>query len=262
MPLTPEGWLITPDELESWSVERTPELLVLNKPPRVVCHPSTRGPWSSLIGACREYLGSERLHMPFRLDRETSGVLVFGLTRDAGRRLQHAVLKRSVRKTYLAILEGELRDAVTVSGAIGCDPDSEFFSRQAVVSVGQPAVTEFVPLEVRGGHTLATVHPHTGRRHQIRVHAAHLGHPIVADKLYGPDPRLMLDLMANGFREEDVSALPMSRHALHACEVVFSTAAGEERFAAPLAADMERFWEGLASDGSERRRLIGATAVG
>jgi hypothetical protein len=67
----------------------------------------------------------------------------------------------------------------------------------------------------------------------------------VGDKLYGPDPGLMLDLMRNGFREEDVSALPLSRHALHAEEVVFTTNAGEERFAAPLQEDMLRFWDAL-----------------
>lgn len=242
MPLTPEGWLITPEELEGWILLRTADLLVLNKPPRVVCHPSTRGSWSSLIGACREYLGVERLHMPFRLDRETSGVLVFATTQETGRRLQHAVMRRAVRKTYLAIVEGEQPEPVTVDGPIGRDPHSEFFSRQAVVAGGQAAVTEFWPLEWKSGYTLVQAFPHTGRRHQIRVHAAHIGHPIVADKLYGPDPRLMLDLMANGFSEEDVSALPMSRHALHASEVVFLTSLGEERFAAPMAADMERFW--------------------
>lgn len=245
MPLTPEGWLITPDELESWIIERTPEILVLNKPPRVVCHPSTRGPWSSLIGACREYLGVERLHMPSRLDRETSGVLLFAIDHATGLRLQHAVMRRRVTKTYIAILEGELTAPITVDGPIGRDLNSEFFSRQAVVPDGQPAVTEFVPIETRGGCTLIRVHPATGRRHQIRVHAAHIGHPIVADKLYGPDPRLMLDLMRNGFREEDLASLPMSRHALHAAEIVFHTSAGEERFAAPLAADMERFWREL-----------------
>ena len=245
MPLTPEGWLITTGELESWIIQRDSEVLVLNKPPRVVCHPSTRGPWSSLIGACREYLGVERLHMPFRLDRETSGALVFALDRVTGQRLQHAVMRRAVRKTYTAILEGELRQSVTVDAPIGRDPHSEFFSRQAVVPDGQPAITEIVPLEVKAGFTVARAHPLTGRRHQIRVHAAHIGHPVVADKLYGPDPRLMLDLMANGFREEDLSALPMSRHALHASEVVFATSRGEERFAAPLAQDMVAFWSNL-----------------
>ena len=246
MPLTPEGWLIERAELESWILERTTDLLVVNKPPRIVCHPSTRGPWSSLVGACREYLGCDRLHMPSRLDRETSGVMVFALNQEAGRRLQRAVLKRRVRKTYLAILEGELRDCVTVDGPIGRDTQAAFFSRQAVTSDGQPAVTEFVPLEIRGAHTLVRAHPLTGRRHQIRVHAAHVGHPIVADKLYGPDPRLMLDLMANGFRAEDLSALPMTRHALHASEIVFATQLGEEAFSAPLAADMQEFWEALS----------------
>ena len=242
MPLTPDGWLITPEELQSWILQRTPELLVLNKPPWVVCHPSTRGPWSSLIGACREYLGVQRLHMPFRLDRETSGVLLFAADHATGRRLQHAVMRRAVRKTYIAILEGRLARSVTVEGAVGRDPGSEFFTRQAVVPEGRPAVTEFVPVDHRAGYTLARATPLTGRRHQIRVHAAHIGHAIVADKLYGPDPALMLDLMRNGFRESDLDRLPMSRHALHAAEVVFTTSKGEERFAAPLAVDMERFW--------------------
>ena len=253
MPLTPEGWLIERDELESWILQRTPDLLVVNKPPRIVCHPSTRGPWSSLVGACREYLGTERLHMPSRLDRETSGVMVFALNQPTGQRLQRAVLKRRVHKTYIAILEGELQDSVTVDGPIGRDTQAEFFSRQAVTPDGQPAVTEFVPLEVRRGHTMVRAHPITGRRHQIRVHAAQLGHPIVADKLYGPDPRLMLDLMANGFREEDLSALPMTRHALHASQIVFVTQLGEEIFSAPLAPDMHAFWESLNSASEANR---------
>jgi 23S rRNA pseudouridine1911/1915/1917 synthase len=245
MPLTPDGWLITPEELKSWILELRSDLVVLNKPPRVVCHPSMRGPWSSLVGACREYLGVERLHMPFRLDRETSGVLIFATDLTTGRRLQRAVLRRDVRKTYMAIVEGSLSSPATVDGPIGRDPNAEFFSRQAVVPGGQTAVTELIPLKSSAGYTLVQAHPLTGRRHQIRVHAAHLGHPIVGDKLYGPDPRMMLDLMKNGFREEDLDGLQMSRHALHASEVVFRTPLGDERFAAPMPDDMVQFWNRL-----------------
>src|SRR5689334_1714089 len=115
------GWLITPDELSSWILLRTDDLLVLNKPPHTVCHPSRYGPWSSLIGACREYLGVERLHMPFRLDRETSGVLVFAQTRETGVRLQHAVMLSQVQKEYIAIVEGNVDCARTVSEPIGPD---------------------------------------------------------------------------------------------------------------------------------------------
>src|SRR4051812_46221733 len=106
MPLTDWGWLSTPEELRSWILAESHELLVLNKPPHVVCHRSRQGPWSCLIGACREYLGAETLHMPYRLDRETSGVFVFARTREAGSRLQTAVQNRTVHKTYHAILCG------------------------------------------------------------------------------------------------------------------------------------------------------------
>ena len=75
MPATDWGWLITLAELRGWILEETGDLIVLNKPPHVVCHRSRYGPWSSVIGACREYLGDDVLHMPFRLGRETSSLL-------------------------------------------------------------------------------------------------------------------------------------------------------------------------------------------
>ena len=241
MPATEWGWLITPEELESWIIQRTPELVVLNKPPHVVCHPSRFGPWSSLIGATRTLLGVDRLHMPSRLDRETSGVLVFATDRETGRRLQNAVLHKRMSKTYLAIVEGEMAAPATVDQPIGRDEGSEFFSRQGVVDGGQPSITEFVPLESAGGCTLVRVYPRSGRRHQIRVHAAWLGHPIVGDKLYGRDPSMMLRLMQNGFLHEEFAAMPMPRQALHAAEVSY----GEHRFEAPLFPDIVQFWQGL-----------------
>jgi 23S rRNA pseudouridine1911/1915/1917 synthase len=249
VPATEWGWLITRDELEGWILHQSSDLLVLNKPAGIVCHPSRHGPWSSLVGACREYLSARTLHMPFRLDRETSGVLLLAASLATGRRLQAAVLRRSFRKTYVAILGGELGASVTVEQPVGRNPDSEFFSRQAVVAGGQPACTVFIPKEVRSGYTLAEVHPHTGRRHQIRVHAAFLGHPILGDKLYGQDPGAMLECIRNGFSSEALAKLPMQRHALHASEVVFATEAGDESFSAPLAPDMLAFWDGLRQRG-------------
>lgn len=239
MPATAWGWEVTRSELEGWVLLQTPELIVLNKPPGVVCHPSRYGPWSSLIGAVREYAGAGRVHMPSRLDRETSGVLVFALDRETGRRLQNAVLRGQTRKKYIAILEGNLPSRVLVDQPIGADTTSQFFSRQGISSSGRQAITEFHPVAEAAGYTLAEVYPLTGRRHQIRVHAAWLGYPIAGDKLYGPDPSLMLRLMEGGFLPEQMAHLPIPRHALHAAVVTY----GEERFEAPLFADMVTFWE-------------------
>lgn len=242
MPATDWGWLITPEELRGWILRETPELLILNKPPHVVCHRSRYGPWSSLVGACREYLGENVLRIPFRLDRETSGVLLLARTKEAGTRLQRAVQFRNFRKTYHAVLNGNLESAVTVNAPLGADAGAEFYSRRAVVEQGgESAETEFVPIARGGGYTLARVHPHSGRRHQIRVHAASLGHPLVGDKLYGPDPSLMLRFMREGMSPELRERLVLDRQALHCTQVEFETDQRCEIFSAPVPEDLAAF---------------------
>jgi 23S rRNA pseudouridine1911/1915/1917 synthase len=242
MPATDWGWLITPTELRGWILEETGDLIVLNKPPHVVCHRSRHGPWSSLIGACREHLGDEVLRMPFRLDRETSGVLILARTKETGVRLQRAVQFKSFRKTYHAVLTGHLESAVTVTAPIGPDVGAEFYSRQTTVEQGGDlAETEFVPLASGGGYTLAKVHPHSGRRHQIRVHAASLCHPLVGDKLYGPDPSLMLQFMREGMSKDLLEHLVLDRQALHCTQVEFETDQGTEIYSAPPPEDLAAF---------------------
>jgi 23S rRNA pseudouridine1911/1915/1917 synthase len=244
MPATDWGWLIAPEELRDWILIESPELLVVNKPPHVVCHPSRHGPWSSLIGACREYLEADILHMPFRLDRETSGVVVFARTRETGSRLQRAVYAKRFCKTYHAILCGTLETPITVTGAIGRDVSAEFFARRAVVPEGgEAAETEFVPLVARGGFTLVRVHPRTGRRHQIRVHAASLGLPLAGDKLYGADQSLMTQFIREGFSRALLDRLPLKRQALHCSKVEFQAERGREDFKAPLPRDLLEFLE-------------------
>ena len=246
MPRTDWGWQITPEELAGWILREDSELLVVNKPGAVVCHPSKYGPWSSLIGACREYLGADVLHMPSRLDRETSGVVVFARRRELGSRLQRAIQHGQVNKTYLAILCGQLDGPLTVDQPIGRAGTSPVFIKQAVREGGQPAVTDFVPLEQRAGYTLARIHPHSGRLHQIRVHAAHIGHAVAADKLYGPDDTLFLEFISHGFSARLAEALPLPRQALHAVRLEFRLDDMLLSFEAPLAADLAAFWAGLA----------------
>lgn len=246
MPRTEWGWQITPDELASWIIRHDEELLVVNKPGLVVCHPSKHGPWSSLIGACREYLGAETLHMPSRLDRETSGVVLFARTRELGSRLQKAVQQRQVHKSYLAILEGIVPQALTVIEPIGRAQSSQVILRQCVRADGQSATTHFEPLDWRRGRTLVCVRTETGRPHQIRVHAAWLGHAVAADKIYGPDETLFLEFIENGFSARLQAALPMERQALHAESMRFDLEDGPLDFRAPMPDDMQCFWRSLS----------------
>lgn len=248
MPWTDWGWLVTPGELQSWIVANDDRVLVVNKPGGVVCHPSKHGPWSSLIGACREFLGVERLHMPSRLDRETSGVVVLAKDHATASLLQRAAQHRQVSKTYHAVLCGRLEEQVTVEQAIGRDAGSEIRCRQAVTGEGQAAATEFVPLSHSGGYTLVRVHPRTGRLHQIRVHAAWLGHPVAGDKLYGPDPTLFTEFIEHGLTERHRRVLPLERQALHASVIEFRTEQERFRWEAAMTEDLAGFCQraGLA----------------
>lgn len=233
---------IRPDELQSWILYEDDSLLVVNKPGGVVCHPSKTGPWSSLVGACREYLGVERLHMPARLDRETSGVVVLVKAHPLASRLQRAMEHRTVDKTYFALLHGNLGQPVVVDQPIGLHAGSAVVTRRCVRSDGQPACTEFHPVVANGQFTLARVHPLTGRAHQIRVHAEWLGHPIVGDKMYGVPDAVFLDFLKEGLTPRLLETLLLPRHGLHAAEIRFRNEA--LRFRAPLPDDIAPFCRG------------------
>jgi 23S rRNA pseudouridine1911/1915/1917 synthase len=242
MPRSARGWEITAEELRAWTIHEDEHVLALNKPAHVVCHPSKTGPWSSLAGACREYLGLERIHLPVRLDRETSGVVVVVKDQPTGSQFHNAVTKGRFRKSYLAIVTGTLRESKTVDAPLGRDLEAEYSIRQTVVAEGgRNATTEFEPVSTGGGFTLVRAIPHTGRTHQIRVHAAWMGYPIVGDKLYGPDPRFMLEFVHNGFTDDMRRQLLIDRQALHASKLVFCFGSDEVAYSAPLAADLVEF---------------------
>lgn len=239
MPRTNWGWQITPDELESWIVHEDTETLAVNKPAHVVCHPSKHGPWSSLVSAVRERLRLDRVHLPSRLDRETSGVVVFAKNPKTASKLQTAIARGEVSKTYFAILTGELQSARTVDAPVGREYSEIFSCRQWVLpDSGKAAVTDFEPIAVNAGLTLARVVPRTGRMHQIRVHAAYMGYPLVGDKLYGPDPRLMIEFLEHGFNERLQQLLLIDRQALHASEIMFSSGGS---YCAPMTEDLATF---------------------
>lgn len=242
--------MIEPAELLAWIVHEDERLLVVDKPAGVVCHPSKAGPWSSLVGAAREHARLATAHLIFRLDRETSGLVVLAKEPQAASRLQRAMQDRRVGKLYVAVVHGVMAGPVCVDQPLGDDVESPVFVKSAVVAGGQPAVTRFEPVVASGGFTLVRAMPETGRKHQIRAHAQWLGHPVVGDKIYGPDPRLFLDFIDRGWTPELEARLLLPRHALHCAEIDLRAAGWPHVFRAKLPDDLRGFcrkrmaWEG------------------
>ncbi len=238
---------ISPAELVSWIRFEDERVLVVDKPGDVVCHPSKEGPWSSLAGAVREFRGGAAAsHLVFRLDRETSGLIVFAKDPATARQLQMAVQDRRYKKAYLVLLVGTLPHARSVNQPLGPDEDSPVVvkSRVRTDGAGQDAVTHFTPLSQVSegdGLTLARVVTETGRKHQIRAHAQWMGYPVVGDKIYGPDPRCFLDFIEHGWTPALEQRLWLPRQALHCSEIDLSASGLPYRFHALLPADLRDF---------------------
>ena len=243
------------------------ELLVINKPAGLVCHPTKTDEYSSLISRVRLHLGKEaRPQLVNRLDRETSGVTIVAKVPGAARELRQLWESRQVEKEYVALVHGHVREEHGIINApLGKDEQSRVAIKDCVRPDGAPARTEYWTTrsgecEVPTGgcpaegavvavrisdfgfqisdldSTFLRVVPHTGRKHQIRIHLAHIGHPIVGDKLYGGDEDLYLALVENRLTAEQRARLILPNHALHARRVRFVWRGQEVVFEAPARA--------------------------
>ena len=270
------------------------DLLVVNKPAGLVCHPTKGDAWSSLISRTRLYLNPPSAnenedeaafdrpstlnpqfstHLINRLDRETSGIVLIAKNSQTAGELGKILDARAIQKEYLAIVHGRVRDDHgLIDAPLGRDEHSRVAIKDCVRPDGAPAQTEYwVERRLNPPHSrprqsefedegrergglidstwtrgsmsplvapsilnpqpstisqssacsLLRIVPRTGRKHQIRIHLAHLGNPIVGDKLYGGDEDLYLALVQNRLTPEQRARLILPNHALHARAVRF-----------------------------------------
>ena len=234
--------LVNFKEFKKWILFEDSDLLVMDKPGWLVCHPSKNGPRSSLVGAAKEYLKIKTVHLVSRLDRETSGVVILAKHKKAASVWQKGVELRKVTRSYLAILNGDLLDETKIITFLGKDSDSDVFVKQRVTeesSKAQRAETFYIPLGNRNKHTFSLIKTETGRKHQIRVHAKYLGYSIIGDKLYGPDELYYLKFVEKGWDNDWKKFLGTNRQSLHALSVDYNSL--NKHFIAPIPNDMKDY---------------------
>lgn len=223
-------------------------IVAIDKPPGLTVHPSGRRLDGTLVNILhRMYRNLEDVdadvvpRLCHRLDRETSGLILVAKTDRAHSEVRRQFEALQVKKSYLAIVEGRPRMAAgRIDLPIGPDPKSTIRLRCAPRADGLASVTRWQVRESFADMSLVECFPETGRQHQIRVHMAAIGHPIVGDKLYGPDERYFLAAMQGPLDADALSALRIDRHALHShsLRLTHPVLGSPLELRAPLAADL------------------------
>ena len=240
---------VAPEDISLPVVFEDEHLLVINKPPALTVHPGAGRPSGTLVNAVLARVpglarvGSrQRPGIVHRLDKDTTGLLVVAKTSVAYASLSSQVARRTVNRTYLALVHGVLpHEERTITAPIGRHPRHR--TRMAVVPRGREAITRYRVLERLARYTLVEAHLVTGRTHQIRVHFAHIGHPVAGDPVYAGRP----------------DELGIGRQALHAHRLQFvHPASGKEMaFEAPPPADFAAAVERARAQGAAQDRRKG-----
>jgi 23S rRNA pseudouridine1911/1915/1917 synthase len=217
---------VLPEDIPLDIVHEDDTLLVVSKPAGMVVHPALGHSSGTLVNAVLAHCpgigevgGPDRAGIVHRLDKDTSGLILVAKDDETRTALQRQFKRRQVTKTYLALVEEQVQPKEGIIEApIGRDKRQR--KKMAVVRRGREARTMYRAIEYFPDHTLLEVRPHTGRTHQVRVHLAWMGYPVVGDTVYGRRRQRLLK----------------SRHFLHAKQLRFThPAAGEEvEFEAPL----------------------------
>ena len=250
--VSPEGSL--PEDIPLDVLFEDEHMVAINKPPAMVVHPA-KGHWSGTLTAALAFHftnlssvgGPTRPGIVHRLDRDTSGVILIAKTDSAHRGLASQFEQRTVNKEYLTIVTpAPDRDSDLINKPIGAHPyQREKKAIRENHSTSREAVSVYEVERRFRGFGLVRVKPKTGRTHQIRVHMAHTGHPVLCDKLYSGRASLALkDLTRN---DDDVQII-LDRQALHAHQIEFAHPETGQRqtVQAPFPADMQNTLDCLA----------------
>jgi len=238
-------------------VDETDDYVVVDKPPFLLAHPTKPNGAPTLWKELRELLAFEvanggQVSIVNRLDRETSGLVLVAKTTAAARRFGMLMQQRRLKKEYLAIVWGwpkwEVKNADAPLDRQGKHRQSAIWLKQTIHPAGVAARTEF-RVERRftksgcGNNKFSLIGavPLTGRTHQIRVHLASVGYPIVGDKIYGPDEQLYLRFIQTGWTPELERQLLLPRHALHSTKLAIDS---EIEWKSPLPVDLAEFRSG------------------
>jgi 23S rRNA pseudouridine1911/1915/1917 synthase len=250
----PEALEAQPEDLALDVLFEDSSLLVVNKPSGMVTHPARGHPTGTLVNALLAYTddlsgigGKLRPGIVHRLDRYTSGLMVVAKSDTAHHALSEALQRREIKRLYIAASWGHLsKSPLEVDAPIGRDPLER--RRMAVVEKGRYAVTRFRVVERWLGAELLRVALGTGRTHQIRVHLAHIGHPVVGDTVYG----LGWERGIGGKARQWAKMLSqrVERQFLHSWRLSFNHPVSGElmRFELPLPADLQTCAEWARKD--------------
>jgi 23S rRNA pseudouridine1911/1915/1917 synthase len=233
-------------------VAEADDFMVVEKPPFLLVHPTKPGHVRTLWGELRQLLAFEienggQVSIVNRLDRETSGLVLIAKNAGTARRFGLLMQEQRIAKEYLSIVWGwpewETNSVDAPMARQGAHTPSAIWLKQMIHPDGAAAQTDFL-VEQRFTRTsgerfsIIRAFPRTGRTHQIRVHLASLGHPIVGDKIYGPDEKLYLEFIETGWTPELERKLLLPRHALHSAALEIE---GGERWTSRLPVDLASF---------------------
>lgn len=199
------------------------DILVVNKPSHMAVHSNNPFGKNDLIQQLRRQRDTRELYLAHRIDRETSGIVLIAKSTIIASKLGDAFVGRRIEKEYTALLFGEIAEDKGVIDLPICGDEKSVVRVKMRVGneSGAASITEYTVLKRLNGFTLVNVRPKTGRQHQIRVHFAAIGHPLVGDKIY-KDEKLFLKFIEEGFTDELQKQLLLNRHALHASSLSFS----------------------------------------